>query len=177
MQVICLMGKSSSGKSTLIKKIEDVYDIHNVKSYTTRSIREEDMNDANTHVFVDNKFWEDNNKLAIATYKSPKGYYNWTDINSFSKDKINIYAIDSICANDVFFPYCKKNNIQVYFVYLDIDEDERKKRYLLREGTLENFSEENHLDKKWLSSDTNTQICSSTDRAYCVISNIIEGGM
>lgn len=171
MKIICLMSKSASGKSTLIKELKQMYDIHEVKSYTTRKMRE-DGNDFNTHVFVDEKFWEDNKDKAIAVYNSPKGYVSWTDINSFDKDKINLYCIDSICANDVFYPYCKEQGIEVEFIYLDIDESERKRRWIKREGNADNFSEEEHLDKKHLGSELNTWVCSSSKVAMIVLKHL-----
>lgn len=174
MKVICLMAKSASGKSHLIKELKERYDVHEVKSYTTREVRKDDPNDHNTHVFVDNEFWENNKDKAIATYHSPNGYWNWTDINSFDKDRINLYCIDSICANDVFYPYCKENGIDCEFVYLDIDTEERKRRYLKREGNLDNFTNEPHLDKIHLGQELNTWVCSSSQMALIVLRNLCD---
>lgn len=177
MKVICLMSKSAAGKSTLIKSIKSMYDIHEVKSYTTRGVRKDDKNDINTHVFVDNYFWEQNKDKAIAVYHSPKGYTSWTDINSFDKDKVNLYAIDSICANNVFYPYCKENGIEVVCIYLDIDETERKRRWLTREGSLDKFSDEHHLGKEHLKgiSPNDLYVCSSSQTAMIAIISILKG--
>lgn len=47
--IICLVGKSGSGKSTIAKKLKDEYGYDILTSYTTRSKRNEDDND---HIFI-----------------------------------------------------------------------------------------------------------------------------
>lgn len=150
MKILCVIGKSASGKSTLIKDIKNKYGdtIHIVKSYTTRAVRENDVDDINTHTFVDNKFWEDNKGKSIAVYNSPKGYKSWTDINSFKEDCWNLYAIDPIALNEELYPSVKDLGWDIKVIYITLDEEVRKNRYLRREGTLEGFSEEYHLDIK-----------------------------
>lgn len=145
--VVCIMGKSASGKSTLINKLVEQYPdkFHAVKSYTTRAIREDDQNDINTHVFVGEKFWNKNQNKAIAVYHSPKGYTSWVDKDSFDKDKINLYAIDPIAVNNELAPYLCEHNIKSRYVYLDIPEYIRLERYKNRNGTTDGFNTESHL--------------------------------
>ena len=49
--LICLIGKSGSGKNYIANKLERK-GFTSVKSYTTRPIREDDPNDINTHIFI-----------------------------------------------------------------------------------------------------------------------------
>ncbi|MGL4999355.1 MAG: P-loop NTPase fold protein [Cetobacterium sp.] len=136
--VFAIMGKSGSGKSTMITGLtEKSKKYYQVKSYTTRAERVTDPNDKNTHTFVDMDFWEKNKHKALATYHSPKGYISWVDNDCFLLDRINLYAIDSIAFNSL--------PEDVYGVYVYVSEETRKERYMKREQTLDGFNEELHL--------------------------------
>lgn len=148
MKIIAIMAKSGVGKSTLIGKLIEEYPeiFHYVRSYTTREMRAEDPNDGNTHVFVDEDFWKANQEKAIAVYFSPKGYVSWVDESSFSQDKVNIYAIDPLAASTDLVDWAKdKLDIEVYGVYLKLDENERMSRWSKRHGSTGGFSLEKHL--------------------------------
>lgn len=116
IKVICVLGKSGVGKSTWINRQEG----HIVKSYTTRPIRHNDPKDKHTHVFVDKEFYQNSNKL-LSYYNAKKDYHNWVDINSFSKDAINLYAVDI----DSFNEMCECNLFDVSGVYIYADEQLR----------------------------------------------------
>ncbi|MGL6121010.1 MAG: hypothetical protein ACRC0V_10935 [Fusobacteriaceae bacterium] len=138
--VFAIMGKSGSGKSSVISGlVEKNNKYHQVKSYTTRAERLTDPMDGNTHVFVDEDFWEDNKEEALAIYHSPKGYVSWVDKECFLPDKINLYAIDSIAFNNL--------PKEVFGIYLSISDEARKERYEKREKTLVGFSPEIHLSE------------------------------
>lgn len=148
--VIDICGLSGSGKSTLIRGLKDLAsdDYHVVTSYTTRKVRVHDKNDKYTHVFVSESFWKVSKKKSLATYTSPDGsYHSWTDITSFRKDKINLYAIDPEGHNKFIENIKKKNlNIKVLNVYLEINEKEQMKRLKLRgEKDTSLFLNEEHL--------------------------------
>lgn len=49
--LICIIGKSGSGKNYIASKLERK-GFTSVKSYTTRPIRQDDPNDINTHTFI-----------------------------------------------------------------------------------------------------------------------------
>lgn len=143
------MAKSGVGKSTLIGKLIEEYPntFHYVRSYTTRAVREEDPNDANTHVFVDEEFWKANREGAIAVYFSPKGYVSWVDESSFDPDKVNIYAIDPLAASTDLMDWSRcKLDVEVYGLYLKVDENERLSRWTKRHGTTAGFTYEKHLN-------------------------------
>lgn len=145
LNVLCILGKSGTGKSTLIdymmNKFPEKY--HYVKSYTTRKVRENDPNDKNTHIFVDKRHFKKYKKKneIIATYNSPLNYVSYTTIHSFDKNKINLYAIDVKAFN--------KLQLKEAGIYLYLSEDERKKRKTKRDKEME-YDFEEHLDKKYL---------------------------
>ena len=161
IKVLAVVGKSGSGKSTIINNIANRNfhsnnyelekfiigaDTHIVKSYTTRNIWLEDPNDINTHEFVCQSFYDNNVNEVIAVYHSSKGYTSWTDITSFDPNKINLYAIDAIAVRDIY----NDPRFDVTIVYVDIDEDVRAERYFKRERTYEGFYDEPELDKSKL---------------------------
>lgn len=140
--VICIMGKSGCGKSSLIAKmIQKAFnEFYYVKSYTTRAIRETDPCDKDTHVFVDKDFYEKHKKDIVALYHDKvNNYYSWTDDSSFSNSKINIYAIDP----KAYVNLVKSDKFSnILGIYLKTDEEERKKRIEKRGGK---YKEEKHL--------------------------------
>ena len=150
------MGKSGCGKSFLIKEIvgnnDDNYE---VKSYTTRSVREDDPNDINTHTFVSRDFWNEKKDNALATYHNVKlDYWNWTDESSFQKDKINLYAIDPMA----FIELQKDKRFDISGIYIDVSEKERAKRWLKREKSMVGFTDEPHLDLVLLDGVSNVEV-------------------
>lgn len=50
--LICLISASGGGKSTIASKLEKRYGYTQVRSYTTRPIRDDDENDYLTHTFI-----------------------------------------------------------------------------------------------------------------------------
>lgn len=142
MDILCVMGKSCSGKSYHIKQLceSDKEKYYYVRSRTTRAIRESDKDDIYSHKFVTNEQF-DNEKHIMLLYKSPKGYYNYTTEEDFVDDKINVYAIDPIAFMDMIDKYGDKWNIMG--IYMNTDEDVRRERCIRRN---ENYSDEPHLD-------------------------------
>lgn len=141
-KIICIMGKSGSGKSTIIDNVysknKDLF--YPITSFTTRAPRNEE--DLKTHIFVDDIFYENHKDQAIAMYHSNHGYHSWVDDSAFKDKKINLYAIDP---NEFIKFYKKYNNrYKIYGIYLYVDEEERKKR-LKKRGQDNYYSQEEHL--------------------------------
>ena len=157
-KVLCIMGKSGVGKSTVIDLLckDDRYSY--VISKTTREIREDDPNDSKTHIFVTpEEFHEDLcNGRIVATYVSPSHYINWTSDDLFDKDKINVYAIDPTA----FAEWTKWFNCEydIYGIYLDVPENIRKDRLKMRGDEI---CEEPHLDSSILSNEKVSESCYS----------------
>lgn len=146
IKIICIMGKSGTGKSTVVKELCKDEKFHYVKSFTTRQPRPNDPEDINTHTFVDNKHYEDNKGEVLALYESPKGYKSYTTIDSFDDDKINIYVIDPKAFIElVELSKTNLNTFDVIGIYLYLDEATRKGRFEKR-GDGVKFSSEDHLD-------------------------------
>lgn len=176
--IVAFCSKSGAGKSTLINNIyeldKDKY--HVVKSFTTRSVRVEDPNDINTHTFVSESFLEENRDKVISLYNSPKGYYNFVSMDSFENNKVNLFAIDTVAVENELAPYCKKHNIPLKVVYLDLSDEIRKERYEKREGGLEGFDVEKHLGKEHLKTTPYIKIDVSKDTMTVLKQTLISLG-
>ena len=146
IKIICIMGKSGTGKSTVVKELCKDEKFHYVKSFTTRQPRPNDPEDINTHIFVDNKHYENNKNEVLALYESPNGYKSYTTIESFDDDKINIYVIDPKAFIElVELSKTNLNTFDVIGIYLYLDEVTRKGRFEKRGDGIK-FSSEDHLD-------------------------------
>lgn len=135
ISVICIIGKSGSGKSTYANKIFNSYpQITNiVKSYTTRKVRDYDPNDINTHIFVDMDFY---NKSDVLLEYRGDGYYNFVTPESFDKDLVNLFVVDI----DAYNLLCNLPQYYVTGIYLNVSDE------VLKERCPERFKEEPHLE-------------------------------
>lgn len=171
-KIICFMGKSGSGKSTMIDNLHRRFPkTHIVRSFTTREIRENDPNDIYTHTFLTNEEFEIDKryKSIIALYESPKGYKSWTTDKSFRD--INLYAIDPKAYIDLY----NSRKYEILGLYLDIDETTRESR-LKKRDLVEKIDLEEHLDKKiLLDNDVPVLIINehSTNRIYKIVGTFI----
>lgn len=144
--VLCVMGESCSGKSTLIKNLTDKYkNLHYVKSYST-NYKRKSVEEDSTHIYVDaEKFHDDlvHGKI-LATYISPNGYINWVSKDLFIKDKINVLAIDPIAFGELLEEHLSDTE-KYYGIYLKIDREEKIKRLQQRGEDVEKMLSEPHL--------------------------------
>ena len=168
MVIISIMAKSGTGKSTLINdlcKNDSMY--HNVKSYTTRNVRDNDENDINTHVFVDKEYWEENKLKSWATYIDEKNnYVSWTDEKSFNPYKVNLYAIDSKAFREI-----SKRNSDTFGIYLELDEEERENR-LNKRGS--EYKEENHLSSDYIFSCQNKVVININNKTVEQVTELVD---
>lgn len=164
-KVVAIMAKSGCGKSSLINMLVEKFSekFYNVKSFTTRKIREYDPSDADTHIFLSEELADDIinscDENIVAMYNSPKGYRSFTTKNSFSLDKISIYTIDSKAFSEM-----KERVPTMKGIYLEVDEPTRMRRYVRREGSLEGYSKEDHLDKRHIPKHLDYKVINTTNK-------------
>ena len=138
-KILCVMGKSGVGKSSIIDKICEDNRFNYIRSKTTREIRKDDPNDKNTHTFTTSKELFENIMFGkvLAVYSSPlSGYVNWTSDDLILKNKINVLAIDPISFVDFVNKY--NNKYDLYGIYLELDEDIRQGRLFKRGDVMKN---------------------------------------
>lgn len=111
--LICILGCSGSGKTSLVNKISKKYGYIPVKSYTTRQIREGDESDLSSHTFITLKEADliANSQTIIAQ--------NWFDGNFYfatSEQLINadLYVTDVEGLKGVYRKFTAKPVISIY---------------------------------------------------------------
>lgn len=153
MIIIGIMGKSGTGKSTVIEELCKDESFHYVKSYSTREPRKNDPRDLQTHTFVNEEFYQNSINKVIALYIG-NGYRYWTDESNFDEKKINLYAIDA----PAFAKMTKEfPEWQTFGIYLKVDEATRFMRFLNRNDD-KAFDTEEHLSEEHLSEIENKEI-------------------
>lgn len=149
--IVCVMGKSGTGKSTIMNDLRNLYpgSFHVVKSFTTRAPRENDPEDIKTHEFVSMVEYLADKCLdrIVSLYHSDKGYFSWTSKESFSEDKINLYAIDPKACVELVREYGA--TCTIIPIYFTLSDEERLERLKKRDNVTELPAEE-HLSYKIL---------------------------
>lgn len=124
--VILLVGKTNSGKSSLIKKLCERTGLIALQSYTTRPKRSDEDND---HIFVDVEEYlhaKENDEIAIDGEIASNYYYS-TIKQLYSADlyTINPEALDRLLALDL-------PNIKFVVVYISCPDKIREERAIKR---------------------------------------------
>lgn len=108
--LVCIIGSSGSGKSTIANRLEGKYGYKSVKSYTTRPIRD-DEKDTQTHTFISSaevqKFKDD-----MAAYNKYNGYEYFATKQQL--DSADLYVVDKPGLAQLRKNYKGKDIIAVY---------------------------------------------------------------
>jgi guanylate kinase len=126
--LICLMGKTASGKDTLANKLCERAGLRQVISYTTRERR---VNEGDTHIFISDdeyKTLEDSGRIAAFTQIGPYKYC--CTVNQLYEN--DIYVIDPVGVQhlrELDLP-----NLRLVTVYVNTPDDVRRERALNKRG-------------------------------------------
>ena len=126
--VLCIMGKTASGKDTLVNKLCERTGLRPVISYTTRERR---VNEGNTHIFItDKEYQELEDSGRIATFTQIGQYRYCCTIDQLYES--DVYVIDPIGVQNLR----KLNlpNLRLVTVYINTPDDVRKERALSKRG-------------------------------------------
>ena len=137
-KIFCLMGKSSSGKDTIFKEINDDKDLNlkPIVSYTTRPKRINETNGVE-YFFINqdelNKFEKENKVIEKRVYHTVYGDWFYGTINDGQIDlnKNNYLLITTLEAYQKLRDYFGDD--KVYPFYIDIEDGIRLERALERE--------------------------------------------
>ncbi|KNF08934.1 putative guanylate kinase [Gottschalkia purinilytica] len=169
-KIICLIGASASGKTTLAKELEKVgYNM--IHSYTTRKPRYEDEWG---HIFVDTEYYLKESKENIIAYNELYNHQYWATKQQYSNKGISIYVIDPQGAKEL------KDTIkdaEIISIFLSADEITRKTRMLAEDRN--DFFKRIEKDKKLFNLvktdyviDANRNIKEILDDVLSVIQNL-----
>ncbi len=119
--LLCLIGTSGSGKSTIANRLERRFGYVQAKSYTTRPVRD-DPEDANTHTFITPE--------QVDEYSDDMVAWNWYNSNFYFAtasmlNNASLYVIDKEGLLQLFRNYHDKD---ILAIYIDCDSSVAAKR-------------------------------------------------
>lgn len=133
-KMICILGKSASGKDTVARYLQDKYNLKPVVSYTTREKRETETEGVE-HYFISTqegvKIIRDTVICASTVINGVLYFATENDIN-----KADIYVIDPRGLKQL---ERTRPDMQLIPLLVWCDEDEAITRYIERGGTLEEY--------------------------------------
>ena len=126
--LLCILGRTSCGKDTLVQKLCERTGLTAITSYTTRPKRE---NEGDTHIFSTREEYEqmkaDGN---IAAYTEIAGNIYWTTIDQLYEHSVYIIDYKGIeTLRQLNLP-----NIRLVTVFINTPDDVRKERALNKRG-------------------------------------------
>ena len=126
--LLCVMGRSASGKDTLVQKLCERTGLKQVISYTTRERR---VNEGDTHIFIsDEEYQELEASGQIAAFTQIGQHKYCCTINQLYDD--DIYVIDPVGVQhlrDLNLP-----NLRLVTVFINVPDDIREERALNQRG-------------------------------------------
>ena len=126
--LLCIMGKTSCGKDTLVNKLCERTGLTAITSYTTRPRRN---NEGDTHIFSTKEVYEqmriDRN---VAAYTEIAGNIYWTTIDQLYEH--SVYIIDPRGVETL--RQLNLPNLRIVTVYINTPDDIRKERALNKRG-------------------------------------------
>ena len=126
--LLLIIGRTASGKDTLVNKLCERTGLKQLISFTTRNRRQ---NEDGTHIFVSEVDYQEmlnNNQVAVDT--NIAGNYYWSTLDSLYES--DIYVID-------YTGYKKLQslnlpNLRLVSIYINTPDDVRKERALNKRG-------------------------------------------
>lgn len=122
--LLLIMGRTASGKDTLVDKLCECMNLKQVISFTTRPRRD---NEGDTHIFVGEEDFEQmQNNGVIAAFTQIGQYKYWTITDQL--EDADVYIIDYLglkALRKLNLP-----NIRLVSVFINASDDIRKKRAL-----------------------------------------------
>ena len=120
--LICLLGISGSGKSTIANRLERKYGYVSAKSYTTRPIRDDDENDINTHTFI--------TLDEVEKFKDDIVADNWYNNNYYFATKSQLNKSDIYVVDKAGLEMLRKNyhDKEIIPIWLDVPSEVVAKR-------------------------------------------------
>lgn len=137
MKIIYIMGKSSSGKDTIFKKLKEKLDVNTYVMYTTRPIRKDEIDGITYHYITDEKMQryiegkEKNKLIEYRTYQTIHGPWTYATIadEQFKNNK-NMLMLGTLESYQKMKKLFKNKLIPIY---IEVEDGTRLERALKRE--------------------------------------------
>ena len=92
--LLCILGRTASGKDSLVNRLCERTGLKAINSYTTRPRRE---NEGDTHIFTTKEVYEQmQTEGNIAAYTEIAGNFYWTTIDQLYKNDVYIIDYDGL---------------------------------------------------------------------------------
>lgn len=145
--VFCVIGRTGSGKTKIVKQAAEELNMEVLKSYTTRKPRKEEMCNGTDHIFIDDDEFEmllKNEELIAYTEINNNKYFATTKQLGLS----DFYVIDPK-GYDFLVDSVDKSKFEIIPVYIKTSYNNRKKRYIERDDALEeSFIERDNSERE-----------------------------
>lgn len=126
--LLCILGRTSCGKDTLVNKLCERTGLTAITSYTTRPRRN---NEGDTHIFSSRDIYEHMQVEGnVAAYTEIAGNIYWTTIDQLFEH--SVYIIDPKGVETL--RQLNLPNIRLVTVYINTPDDVRKERALNKRG-------------------------------------------
>jgi guanylate kinase len=89
--VLAIVGPSGCGKTTVAKWLNDNHYCNTIISYTTRPMRDDEVNGVDHYFVTENEMPKSEDMMAYTLFG---GYHYWTTFNQLKNDTYNAYVID-----------------------------------------------------------------------------------
>ena len=126
--LLCVLGRTSCGKDTLVGKLCERTGLTAITSYTTRPRRE---NEGDTHIFSTKEAYEQMQAEGnIAAYTEIAGNYYWTTIDQLYEHSVYIIDYKGVeTLRQLNLP-----NLRLVTIFINTPDDVRKSRALNKRG-------------------------------------------
>lgn len=126
--LLCIMGRSASGKDTLVSKLCERTGLKQIISYTTRERR---VNEGDTHIFITDEEYEQlNTNGKIAAFTQIGQYRYCCTIDQLYEN--DVYVIDPVGVQHL--RELNLPNIRLVTVFINVPDDVREERALNKRG-------------------------------------------
>lgn len=126
--MLYIIGKSGSGKDTMLKKLKDEFsDLEEIVLYTTRPMREGEVDGVQYH-FIDDVAMdniEKNSDCEVRKYKTVAGVWRYATVYTDIKDLNKVVAVGPL---ELYRRYKNKFNSDITVVYLKVNREVLEER-------------------------------------------------
>lgn len=124
--LLCVMGRTASGKDSLVNKLCERTGLKQIISYTTRERRQ---NEGNTHIFVtDDNYEQMQSEGRVAAFTQIGEYKYWSTIDQLYENDIYIIDYDGL----KFLRELNLPDIHLVSVFINVPDDIREERALTK---------------------------------------------